>query len=176
MKHTVPLMQHAKARLSDRQRWLEPAFDEYIAEESGHELWILDDIAAAGGDADAVRTGEPRMATEFMVAYAYDFIQRVNPVGFFGMVFVLEGTSTHLATAGAEAIARSLKLPPTCFRYLTSHGSLDIEHMRFFEPLVNRVEDAGDQAAIVHMAQRMFVLFADMFRAIPHAPQVQHAA
>lgn len=176
VRHTVPLLRLAKERLPEGREWLAPALDEYIAEETGHEEWILDDIANAGGDAAAVRHSEPRAATEFMVAYAYDTVMRRNPVGFFGMVYVLEGTSTQLATAGAEALMRSLRLPPDCFRYLLSHGSLDLEHMAFFEGLMNRIERADDQAAIIHMARRMFVLFANMFRAIPDGEPDRDAA
>jgi heme oxygenase len=136
----------------------------------------LDDIRNAGGDAERVRNGTPRMATELMVAFAYDFVTRINPVGFLGMVFVLEGTSTQLATAGAEAIMASLGLPEDCFHYLTSHGSLDLEHMKFFEQLVNRIEDPEDQAAIVHVAKRIFVLFGNVFREIPNQRSAQDAA
>jgi heme oxygenase len=111
-----------------------------------------------------------------MVAYAYDFVNRRNPAGFFGMVFVLEGTSTQLATAGAGALMLSLKLPENCFRYLTSHGTLDISHMQFFRTLMDKIDDPRDQADIIHMAKRMFVLFANVFRAIPHELEVQHVA
>jgi len=175
VRHTVPLMQCVKSRLPQGREWLNQALDEYIAEESGHEEWILDDIRNAGGDADAVRRSRPKMATEFMVSYAYDFINRVNPVGFFGMVFVLEGTSTKLATAGAEALMRSLNLKSDCFKYLTSHGSLDIEHMNFFRGLMGRVDHPEDKEAIIHMAQRMFVLFANVFRSIPLGSESRHA-
>jgi len=176
VKHTVPLLRATRKRLSDSQKWMEPAIEEYIDEEFGHELWILDDIRCCGGDAEAVRNGIPRPETEFMVSYAYDFINRINPVGFFGMVLVLEGTSTQLATKGAEAIQSSLKLGENCFHYLKSHGALDIEHMKFFESLMNKVEDKEDQGAIIHMARRIYILFANMFRAIPHDRGLRHAA
>jgi long-chain acyl-CoA synthetase len=176
VRHTVPLMQLVKSRLPQGREWLEDALNEYIAEESGHEEWILDDIRNAGGDAEAVRHSRPKMATEFMVSYAYDFINRVNPVGFFGMVFVLEGTSTKLATAGAEALMRSLNLKADCFRYLTSHGSIDLEHMNFLRDLIARIEDPEDKDAIIHMAQRMFILFANVFRSIPLHPAGRNAA
>jgi long-subunit acyl-CoA synthetase (AMP-forming) len=175
VQHTVPLMQLVKSRLPKGREWLNKALDEYIAEESGHEEWILDDIRNAGGDAEAVRRSRPGMATEFMVSYAYDYINRVNPVGFFGMVFVLEGTSTKLATVGAEALMKSLNLSSECFRYLTSHGSLDIEHMNFFRDLMGRIDHLEDKAAIIHMAQRMFILFANLFRSISIEPASRHA-
>jgi len=168
VKHTVPLMQAAKAHLDDRHARYRDALDEYIAEETGHEEWILNDIRRSGGDAEAVRSGQPRPETELMVAYAYDYVTRINPMGFFGMVFVLEGTSTQLATHGAKAVQTSLGLPEAAFTYLSSHGSLDQEHILFLKDLVDGVEDEADQAAIIHMANRIFVLFADMFAAIPH--------
>jgi hypothetical protein len=176
VRHTVPLLTLARNNLAAEDRWLAPSFDEYIAEESGHEEWILDDIRNAGGDAESVRQGTPRMATELMVAYAYDYVTRVDPVGFFGMVLVLEGTSTALATAGAGALMASLKLPESCFHYLTSHGSLDLEHMKFFEALMDRIESPQHQAAIIQMAKRMYILFANVFRAIPHIGAHQNAA
>lgn len=176
VKHTVPLLRRVRERLPADKAWLAAAVDEYIEEESGHEEWILDDIKNSGADPSIVRHGQPRPSTELMVAYAYDYVNRINPAGFFGMVFVLEGTSTQLATQGAEALMRSLQLPANCFTYLTSHGALDISHMQFFQRLMNRIEDEADKQAIIHMAKRMFVLFANVFRSIPYEVEVQHAA
>lgn len=177
VKHTVPLLRTAKARLDEAHAPFKAALDEYIAEETGHELWILNDIRNSGGDAEAVRNGQPREATRRMVEFAYDYIDRVNPMGFFGMVLVLEGTSVALATQGAEAVAKSLGLGPASFTYLTSHGALDQDHMVFFQRLMDRVEDPGDQAAIIEVAQAVFSLFAEVFRAIPHdRTQIEGAA
>lgn len=168
VKHTVPLMKATRERLTGPHEYLRAAIDEYIEEETGHEEWILNDIRAAGGDAEAVRHGQPRFETEVMVAYAYDFVSRINPVGFFGMVFVLEGTSTQLATQGAAAVRQSLGLPANAFSYLNSHGALDQEHIVFLQQLLDGLENEEDRAAVVHMARRMFVLFGNVFGAIPH--------
>lgn len=175
VKHTVPLMQAARARMDqDHQRFVE-ALDEYITEETGHEHWILSDIKNCGGDPAAVRDGAPRAATLAMTDYAYDYIRQANPMGFFGMVFVLEGTSVRLATQGAEAVARNLGLGPECFSYLSSHGALDMEHLTFFERLMNQVDDPADQAAIIEVAKAIFERFANVFRAIPHVREAVHA-
>lgn len=173
--HTVPLMQAAKAGLDDAHAGFREALDEYIAEETGHEAWILNDIRHCGGDAEAVRRGPPRPATQAMVDYAYDYIAKVNPMGFFGMVLVLEGTSVQLATQGASAVAKSLNLGPECFSYLTSHGALDQEHLVFFQKLMDRVDDPADQAAIIEVAKGIFDRFAAVFRAIPHDRELAHA-
>lgn len=166
VRHTVPLLMGCGYRLPDRMNWLRKALGEYIEEEVGHEEWILDDIRACGGDAEAARSTTPFPATELMVAYAYDTVQRRNPIGMFGMVFVLETTSAALASNAAGAIQDSLGLPKTAFRYLTSHGSLDQEHIRFFQSLVDRFEDPADVAALIHCAKMVYRLYGDVFRSI----------
>jgi heme oxygenase len=167
VKHTVPLMEAAKAALSLRHEPFRDALDSYIGEERGHEAWILDDIANCGGDPEAVRTGRPRDATQAMVDYVYGYIACSNPMGVFGMILVLEGTSVSLAAQGVAALSASLGLGPECFSYLSSHGSLDQEHMAFFHALMDRVDEPADQAAIVQVAQNVFRLFAGVFEAIP---------
>ena len=169
VKHTVPLLMACGARLPERHEWLRSAIAEYIEEELGHQEWILNDLAACGADPEAVRHGQPALATELMVAYVYDRIARHNPVSFFGMVNVLEGTSIALATRAASAIRGSLELPPTAFSYLNSHGSLDLEHMRFFEDLMNRLDADEDREAVVHTARVVYRLYGDMFRSLPLA-------
>ena len=120
-----------------------------------------------GGDPDAVAASRPASANGHGREHAYRTIREGNPVAFFGMVFVLEGTSIALAQQGAEAVRKSLALPPEAFRYLTSHGALDQEHMQFFERLVNRLDDPADQRAILTMANEIFDLFAGIFASIP---------
>ena len=167
VRHTVPLMQTARERLVQRDASvLVDALDDYIEEETGHEEWILDDIEAAGGDRAVAAASSPAPATKSMVDHAYRTIREGNPAGFFGMVFVLEGTSVAMASNGAAAVQQTLGLPKGAFRYLTSHGALDQHHMRFFESLMNRIDNPADQAAIVDMARDMFGLFGGVFGSI----------
>lgn len=166
VKHTVPLLMACGARLPERLEWLREAMGEYISEETGHQEWILNDIRACGADAEAVRNGRPGMPAELLVSYAYDTIARGNPVGFMGMVLVLEGTSTAVASDAADALRNSLKLPAKAFSYLTSHGALDQEHTRFYATLVNRMTDAGDREALVHAAKVFYQLYGNVFRGL----------
>ena len=176
VRYTVPLLMSCGSRLPRRLEWLREAVGEYIEEETGHQEWILNDIAACGGDKEAVRNGNPAMATDIMVAYAWDIVQRRNPVGFFGMVLVLEGTSVQLATEAAETIQKTLDLPRKAFSYLSSHGSLDIEHIDFYEKLVNRLDDPDDRAAILSTARVMYKLYAGVFESLPRSANRQQAA
>ena len=164
VKHTVPLLMAVGTRLTDSQEWLREAVAEYIEEEIGHQEWILNDITAAGGDKEQVRHSQPAFETELMVSYAYDYINRTNPLGFFGMVHVLEGTSIAVADNAASAIQSALGLPASAFSYLRSHGSIDIEHVKFFEQLMNKIEDKDTQDIIVNSAKKFYRLYADIFR------------
>lgn len=166
VKHTVPLLMACGARLPGRLEWLRTALGRYIVEESGHQEWILADIAACGAEAEAVRNGRPGRATELMVAYAWDMVHRVNPLGFLGMVHVLEGTSTALAHQAAGALRTGLGLPREAFTYLDTHGGLDLEHVAFFESLVNRLTEAEDQAIVIHAARRFYHLYGEIFRGL----------
>lgn len=167
VKHTVPLLMAAGARLPEDKEWLREAVAEYISEEVGHQEWILNDLAACGVNKEAVRHGRPALATELMVAYAYDTIQRGNPLGFFGMVHVLEGTSIALADRAADAIAEATGLPRKAFTYLRSHGGLDVEHVKFFKGLMDRISDPAEQDVILHAAGVFFRLYGDIFRSLP---------
>lgn len=166
VKHTVPLLTACGLRLPNDKAWLREAIEHYVDEEIGHEEWILNDIAACGGDAEAVRNSLPAFPTELMVAYAYYTISRGNPVGFFGMVHVLEGTSVQLAINAAKVMQQSLKLPDQAFTYLNSHGTLDLEHLDFFRNLVNQLDSDEDKAALIRCAKGVYRLYGDIFRSL----------
>lgn len=169
VRHTVPLLMAVGARLPTRQLWLQKELVHYLDEELGHDEWILGDIAAAGGNADAVRDGAPSIETDVMVAYAYDTVMRRNPVAFFGMVYVLEGTSVALALNAADAIQRTLALPNKAFTYLRSHGSLDQQHIGDLAGIVDRFDSKADLPAVVTCARAMFQLYGNVFRSLDTA-------
>ncbi|MBL8244077.1 MAG: iron-containing redox enzyme family protein, partial [Rhodanobacteraceae bacterium] len=104
-------------------------------------------------------------------------IARVNPAGFFGMVLVLEGTSTALALNAAAALKQHLGLDARSLRYLTSHGQLDQQHIGFYEGLMDRLEDPDDRAAVIHAARMFYALYGQVFESIrTPAPKLAEAA
>lgn len=142
----------------------------------GHQEWILNDLATCGEDKEAVRHSQPSAATELMVAYAYDAVRRKNPLCFFGMVFVLEGTSIALADNAAAMIRKTLDLPGGAFSYLRSHGSLDQEHIVFFRDLMSKIDDKAEQDVIIHSAKMFFQLYANIFRTLASKATLGEAA
>ena len=175
VRHTVPLMMAVGSRLPSRLDWLRKEIIHYTEDEEGHEQWILNDIAAAGGDPSAAQRSLPSIATDAMVAYAYDTAMRRNPVGFFGMVFVLEGASIALACDAADRIQTSLQLPNKAMTYLRSHGQLDQQHVQDLYAILNRFEEGQDQGAVERCAQVMFRLYGNVFRELDRRADVSSA-
>ncbi len=162
VKHTFPLLSLAAALTQD-ERYQDALF-EYMKEERGHDKWILDDIQALGGDADRVANAKPDMACEIMVGYAYYAVEHISPYALLGMVYVLEGLSIMLAHPVATAVKGSLKVDGAKgFSYLTSHGSLDIEHVAFFKNLVNGFEDPKTVDIIIDAARIFYRLYGAIF-------------
>lgn len=169
VKHTTPLLMAVGARIPEDKEWLRNAIAEYIEEELGHQEWILNDIASCGYDKDFVTTMQPHASTELMVAYAYDTINRGNPLRFFGMVHVLEGTSVNVAEKIADAVRETLGLSEQAFTYLYSHGSLDQQHVKFFADLMNQITDESEQELIIHSCKMFYQLYGNIFNSLSPA-------
>ncbi len=176
VKHTTPLLMSVGGRLPEQKEWLRDAVAEYIEEELGHQEWVLNDIAACGFDKEKARRSTPNQATEILVGYAYDTVNRINPLGFFGMVHVLEGTSISSADSAADMIQKALKLPNKAFSYLRSHGALDQEHVQFFAGLMNRIDDPTEQQQIIHSAKMFYLLYGNVLRSVEPSQALALAA
>ena len=167
------------SRLPEKYEWLRQALGEYIEEEKGHHEWILNDLEACGIDTGEVRDnrGQGRVGSdiELMVAYLYHQIDRRNPMAFFGMVWVLEGTSVSVGGQVAQAIQTALDLPDNAMSYLISHSTLDQDHIRLFEGLMNQITDPADQQAIVDGANMVFRLYGQMLHGLPQVNAVRAA-
>jgi long-chain acyl-CoA synthetase len=176
VRHTARLMGFAAAQTDDER--FQDALVEYLNEERGHDKWILNDIRAMGGDADAVARGKPGMACQVMVGYAYYAIQWVSPYSILGMVHVLEGLSVTLADRLADAVQRKVGVTGgEGFSYLRSHGSLDLEHVEFFKKLVNGFQDRATQDVIIDTARVMYRLYGGIFEDLRETPKgAAHAA
>ena len=165
VRHTCPLLAAALGRCGRGDEGLREALIDYIDDEKGHEKWILNDIQAIGGAAAVERATsyEGDKAVRMMVGYVYYAIDRISPYAMLGMVHVLEGTSVDIASLAATSIAKRLGIPATKgFSYLTSHGAVDMEHVQFFERLVNQINDPQHQAIIIDTARITYQLWGQM--------------
>lgn len=176
VRHTVPLLMACGSRLPERHEKLRDRIVRYIGEEHGHERWILGDLRALGIDAEARVARGPSRATELMVSYAYDITTRRNPVGFFGMVFVLEGTSVAIATRAARIIQEELGLPESAFTYLLSHGAIDVGHIERLRNIIDGLDCDDDRAAVMDGADAFFTLYRGVFESLPRSKRALTAS
>jgi len=170
VRFTVPLLEFALEGCKVGDETYANALAEYIEEEAGHDEWILDDIKALGEDGEAVRAGRGGFACRVMISHAYYLIEHQSPYALLGTVHVLEGMSVVLADQAAGAISASFgDNPPNAFSYLTSHGALDMEHVKFFEDLVNGLNNTEVEDLIIASAKDFYKLFGNMFRELGEA-------
>jgi len=120
-------------------------------------------ITAAGATQRRYATA-PRHGDRTDGVLCYDTIARAIH-RFFGMVYVLEGTSVQLASQVAAVLQEKLQLPAKAFSYLTSHGALDLKHIDFFKSLVNRISAAATRQ-LVARRQMFFRLYGNVLRSI----------
>jgi hypothetical protein len=131
IRATVPLMLAAtEACLARTGDPLADQFAGYLArhirEEFGHDRWVEEDYAAAGGDPTEfgdLLVGGPVAA---LVGAQYYWIHHVHPIALLGHIAVLEGYPPQPTTAGY--LAGLTGLPPAAFRSLERHAVLDQKH------------------------------------------------
>lgn len=163
--HFCPIMAAAAGRLSDRYRQVRYQLYENIEEEKGHEEWVLNDIRAIGADPEEAKRALPSAPVQAMIAFNYSYPDRVHPCGVLGMLYALEVISSVYGGRVAASIMKSLGMPgPEGFTFLQSHASMDQDHMAKLNRLVNTIDDAEAQDAIVNATRVNFYLFGEMVR------------
>jgi pyrroloquinoline quinone (PQQ) biosynthesis protein C len=164
VRSTAPLLALAAARCRPEDHLYQSALFEYIAEERGHELWILEDIHAVGGDPEQARRSAPRFPCKVMVGHAFYVVDRISPYGLLGMIHVLEGMAVALAAKAVSALRQSIGAADGGgFKYLTTHGDLDVRHSALFEDLINRI-DRRHLPLIIETTADFYKLYGDLFR------------
>jgi pyrroloquinoline quinone (PQQ) biosynthesis protein C len=168
VKSTAPLLALAASRCGSDDRRYQTALFEYIQEERGHDEWILEDIEALGGDPGSVRQDSPHFPCRIMVGHAYFLVDHVSPYALLGMIHVLEGMAVALASNAARAIHKTIAATTGAgFKYLTTHGDLDIEHTKLFERLIDEISP-GYLPLIIDSANDFYRLYGDIFRDLDH--------
>ena len=160
-----PIMATAASRCGDEFRDVRYALYERIEEEKGHEAWVLEDIEAMGGDVSCARSDPPSAPVQAMIAFNYHGADRIHPCSVLGMLYMLEVISSVYGGRVSDAIAHAIgrEVAGGGFKFLTSHATMDVDHMAKLNRLVKTIADPGAQAAIVNSTQVNFYQFARMF-------------
>jgi pyrroloquinoline quinone (PQQ) biosynthesis protein C len=160
-----PIMATAAARCSDEFREVRYALYERIEEEKGHEAWVLEDIEAMGGDVSDARANPPSAPVQAMIGFNFHGAERVHPCSVLGMLYMLEVVSSVYGGRVSDSIASAIGRDVAAggFKFLTSHATMDVDHMAKLNRLVKTIGDPGAQAAIVNSTRVNFYQFGRMF-------------
>ena len=164
--HFCPVMAASAARCGDEFRQVRYALYERIEEERGHEDWVGEDIVAMGGDVSAVASTPPSYAVQAMIAYNYYAVERLHPCSVLGMLYMLEVISSVYGGRVSDSIARALgrEVDAGGFKFLSSHASMDVDHMASLNQLLKTVSDPAAQAAVIRTTNVNFHQFGQIFR------------
>ena len=159
-----PIMERAAKRCAHFPT-VERELRERIEEERGHEAWVLEDIAALGGNAPFIRQTYPSAPVQAMIAFNHYGAEWGHPCGVLGMLYMLEIVSSVYGGTASDAIARRIgrNVEDGGFRFLSSHASMDVDHMAKLTTLVKTIADPQAQSAIVNSTQVNFFQFGRMF-------------
>ncbi len=163
--HFCPVMAAAAARCDDGFREIRYELYERIAEEKGHEAWVLEDIEAMGGNVQGTRKAPPSAPVQAMIAFNYYGAERVHPCSVLGMLYVLEVVASVYGGRVADSIARAIGRDVAAggFKFLSSHATMDADHMAKLNVLLKTIEDPAAQSAVLNSTRVNFHQFGQLF-------------
>jgi hypothetical protein len=128
----VPLMKDAVLEVERGYRdapWAQmyvEYLEHHIPEETGHDVWALEDLEAIGIDREDVLSRTPMSTIAAMVGAQYYWIKHVNPITLAGYLSVMEANPP--TSAAVDNLRTATGFPAAAFRSMSIHARLDVRH------------------------------------------------
>jgi pyrroloquinoline quinone (PQQ) biosynthesis protein C len=165
--HFNPVCAAAASRVPDKLRQVRYFLYEHMHEESGHEQWVTNDLEAVGVSQATVLAHQPSMNTLALVGYNHWAADRRDPCSVLGMMYTLEVIASVYGGGFAEAIRSSLLLEgDRGVSFISSHATMDAEHMAELRQVLNTVDDEAAREAIVESTLVNFHHVTRVFEAV----------
>ena len=165
--HFNPVCAAAASRVPDAQRQVRYYLYDHMHEESGHEQWVMNDLEAVGVSHTDTLAHQPSVHTLALNGYNYWSADRRHPCAVLGMMYALEVIASVYGGTFASAIRESLLLQgDRGVSFISSHATMDAEHMAILRQLLNTVDDAAAREAIVESTLLNFHHITRLFEAI----------
>jgi pyrroloquinoline quinone (PQQ) biosynthesis protein C len=162
-----PICAAAASRLTDRHKAVRYFLYEHMAEEKGHEDWVLNDLEAVGVKRSEALSYTPSLTILGMNGYNYWAADRRNPCSVLGMIYALEVVASVYGGPMTTAITDSLLLQGEVgISFISSHATMDAEHMAELRVELNKLTDIEAQDAIVESTVFNFYQFGRVIEAI----------
>jgi hypothetical protein len=114
---------------------LVPYYEHHGPEEAGHDVWLLEDLEATGGDREAALRRIPSPAVATLVGAQYYWLRHAHPVSLLGHMGVVEGYSPPIGLA--DRLQEVTGHPREAFRAIRRHERLDLKHKRELYELID---------------------------------------
>jgi pyrroloquinoline quinone (PQQ) biosynthesis protein C len=162
-----PVCAVAASRLSDEHREVRYFLYEHMEEEKGHEGWVLNDLEAVGVSSEISLNYAPSKTILGMNGYNYWAADRRHPCSALGMIYALEVVASVYGGPLTSAITESLLLEDERgISFISSHATMDAEHMAELRVILNKITDGAAQEAIVESTEFNFHQFGRVIEAI----------
>ena len=165
--HFNPVCAAAASRVADDQRQVRYFLYEHMHEESGHEEWVLNDLEAIGVAPADTRAHKASVHTLALNGYNYWAADRRHPCSVLGMMYALEVIASVYGGTFSSAIRESLLLEgERGVSFISSHATMDAEHMVTLRKILNTITDDDAREAVVESATVNFFHFTRVFEAV----------
>lgn len=165
--HFNPTCAAAACRVTDRHRHVRYFLYDHMNEEKGHEEWVLNDLEVVGVDMETARAYSPTLVMLGLNGYNYWSADRRHPCSVLGMIYTLEVVASVYGGQMTAAISDSLLLEgDRGISFISSHATMDAEHMAELRVVLNRVDDEEAKAAIVESTMFNFHQFGKVLELV----------
>ncbi|MEO8524639.1 MAG: iron-containing redox enzyme family protein [Caldimonas sp.] len=165
--HFNPACAAAASRMDDKHRDVRYFLYDHMTEEKGHEEWVVSDLEFVGVGREKVLQHQPSVFMLALNGYNYWSADRRHPCSILGMVYALEVIASVYGGPIAAAIKESLLLEDDRgISFISSHVTMDAEHMIDLRVILNTIQDDSARAAIVESTVVNFDLFMHVLVAV----------
>ena len=151
--HFCPIMAAAASRLADHGPYRDLRYMLYdrCEDEKGHERIVLEDVAAAGGDVEAVRSAFANIPVQALVAFNYQMAERGAPGAVLGMLYVHETALSEMGPRATQTLSKSTGLnAERGIKFIASHAEADAEHAAGVAQALDMIVEPGHQKALLN--------------------------
>jgi pyrroloquinoline quinone (PQQ) biosynthesis protein C len=165
--HFNPVCAAAASRMGDGHRAVRYFLYEHMQEEQGHEEWVMNDLQAMDVDPAVTLAHAPQPFTLALNGYNYWAADRKHPCSALGMLYALEVIASVYGGPFANALKERLFLQgERGVSFISSHATLDAEHMAELREILNLLEDEASREAVVESVLLNFHHFTRILEAV----------
>lgn len=149
---TVPLMEAAIARLQNLPQApittdLIGYFKQQIPQETGHDIWLLEDLEALGIAREQTLARMPPPTVAALIGAQYYWIKHHHPIALLGYIAVVESETPSLELV--ECSIQRTALPKQAFRNFSRHAILEPSHNETLDNLFDALPLTPEQFGLI---------------------------